>query len=293
MSNMRPSAAINLLREIQTISIRIECKVDGYDDMNGFDRYFCSVTGINDLRFKLNKKKQNAAIEAYSTLMEDLYHKFEKGISNFLEVVTGNEDILARLEELKSEFIEAQSLFVFPDEYKEYFENNSYYYNKNAQIYGGLHNKEAWIFDADLISPIIKIQKNTLDRAIEFIDLKIKVLSRETGTQASRPRLAWKKEPDLFFILFSVMIWNGYLKKEENNSDSLEEIAPILKDVFNLSKSTKKEYELSTFKKYLSIGKWVEPGDNKYNVRPQDDLSDIFHKVDKFLKDIIEELEDL
>ncbi|HRK82415.1 MAG TPA: hypothetical protein PLZ12_13305 [Saprospiraceae bacterium] len=290
---MRPSAAINLLREIQTISIRIECKIDGYDDMNGFDLYFCSVTGINDLRFKLNKKKQNAAIEAYSTLMEDLYHKFEKGISNFLEVATGNEDILARLEELKSEFIEAQSLFVFPNEYKEYFENNSYYYNKNAQIYGGLHNKEAWVFDADLISPIIKIQKNTLDRAIEFIDIKIKVLSRETGTQVSRPRLIWKENSNLFFILFSVMIRGGYLKKEENNSDSLGEIGPILRSVFNvpITIGSRKEYEPSTFNKYLGTGKWVEIEGNSYEVRNGEKLGETFEKVDLFLKEIIGELE--
>ena len=69
---------------------------------------------------------------------------------------------------------------------------------------------------------------------------------------SSQKKVVWNGNPDLFFILFSALIENNFIKSE-NNKAKLSEISPILRNLFKVlvKQKAKNEYSPDSFEQLL------------------------------------------
>lgn len=288
--------AESLIQEISNIEIEFEEREGGYHEEIG-EYSYVRIVRINDLRFKFSIKHSNIkAIDGYNSHLSQIYNKFEESINNAVKTTKNNQRLVIELESIQKQLFKIEELYVYETE----TEHGPYELiegcNINAKLILGYGKPgEFWHRYYDTM-PLFKIQKKWLERANKLLKITIGDLQENQIITAlsSTPQLMWKSRSDFFFILFAVLIKEGYLVGIENKTNNISKIASCLSSFIQVEKSKgdKKPFEAGTFEKYLKFSEYVTYKANGYSPKVDNDSKGYaFKKLAKELADILDGLD--
>lgn len=285
----------SLIQEISNIEIEIDKSERLVEEIDEW-AIFVDVIRVNDLRFKNNHNVTNKTIKGYRDHMAQVFHKFEEGITNVLKTTKNEQKLIKELESIQKRLVGLDELFVYEKETESGLYEFKEGYNMNTKlIWRYFQVDEFWEYYNSTM-PFFKIQRNILEQAKMLVGVTIEDLRENQAATLpmSIPQLIWNSNPDLFFIVFAVLIKEGYIVEREKKSGNISKIASYLSSFIQVEKGRgdKKKFEASTFEKYLKASEYVTHQAKGYS--PKDDNRTkgyAFKKLAEQLADIIDGLD--
>lgn len=105
----------------------------------------------------------------------------------------------------------------------------------------------------------------------------------DSNTESSKTtKLIWKKETELYFLIFTYMIHNDYFDVK-NNDNNIATIASVLQDIIEVKQlKGEKEFEKGSFLTNINISKAEEQFSKLSNTRPPSELNNFLKNYRNF-----------